>query len=165
MSRFNYAKEKAEFDRKWAILEKEYRSAGMPEADIQEMHDYDFGIFKRRRSWATYETPFSELLPDDASDEELNVESPTIGERFLVDDTYQMITADAQLLWINELTHSDLVEKLLQMSARDLSILSAYVFEGKKQKEIAEYYGCSQSDISQKLTRIKKIIKKFYGVL
>ena len=40
MSRFNYAKEKAGFDRKWAILENEYRAAGMPEEDIQAMHDY-----------------------------------------------------------------------------------------------------------------------------
>lgn len=165
MSKFNYAREKREFDRRWAILEKEYREAGMPEADIQEMHDYDFGIFRRRRSWATYETPFSELLPDDTSNEEMNIESPTIGERLLAEDTYQLVTTDAHLFWINELTNADLVEQLLQMSKRDLSILSAYVFEGKKQKEIADYYGFSQSDISQKLSRIKKFLKNFYGVL
>lgn len=39
MSRFNYAREKEEFDRKWAILEKEYRAAGMPEEDIQAMRN------------------------------------------------------------------------------------------------------------------------------
>lgn len=103
MSRFNYAKEKAEFDRKWANLVKEYRAAGMPEADIQAMHDYDYGIFKRRRSWATYETPFSELLPDDECIEEISIESPTISNDLIAEDTYALISANARFFWMNQI--------------------------------------------------------------
>ncbi len=165
MSRFNYAKEKAKFDREWSILEKQYREAGMSDEAIEQMREYDISVFNRRRSWATYETPFSEVLPDESTAPDLNIESLTIGEKILAEDVYHVLTIDVRLNWINELPDSDLVERLLQLSKSDLVILSAYVFEGMKQKEIGENLGFTQSDISQKLTRIKKILKNFYAVL
>lgn len=163
MSRFNYAKEKAEFDRKWAILEKEYRSAGMPEADIQEMHDYDFGIFKRRRSWATYETPLSELLPDDECIEEMSIESPTVSNDLIAEDTYALVSSNARFFWMNQIANPQLLDLLTQITEMNLCILTAYVFEGKSQKEIAEYYGISQQKVSARLCRMKKFFEKNYG--
>ncbi len=161
MSRFNYAREKEAFDRKWAILEKEYRAAGMSETDIQEMHDYDRGIFRRRRSWATYETPFAELLPDDAGEDELNIESTTIGERFYLEDTYQTEASDVRFSWLNEITDLLLLDRLHQLSEQELTILTLYAIEGKSQREIAIQYGFSQQNLSQKIARIKKFLKKF----
>ena len=45
----------------------------------------------------------------------------------------------------------------------NLCILTAYVFEGKSQKEIAEYYGISQQKVSARLCRMKKFFEKNYG--
>lgn len=42
---FNYAHEKARFDREWAKTQQTYRSAGMNEESIQEMHDFDWSLF------------------------------------------------------------------------------------------------------------------------
>lgn len=165
MSRFNYAKEKAEFDRKWTILEKEYRAAGMSEADIQEMHDYDFGIFKRRRSWAAYETSFSELLPDDTDIDDLSIELSTLGERFRMEDSYQTEATDVRFSWLNEITDLFLLDRLHQLSDQELTVLTQYAIEGKSQREIAIQYGFSQQNLSQKMARIKKFLKNFQNDL
>ena len=43
---FNYAAEKKKFETLWARLRREYRAAGMPDAAIQKMHDFDWEVFK-----------------------------------------------------------------------------------------------------------------------
>lgn len=161
MSRFNYAREKEKFDREWAILEKEYAQAGMSKDDIAKMKDYDWNTFKRRRSWATYETPFSEILPDANGEGDVNIEAPTISENFLAEDIYQTLTTDFRLRWLNEIADLALLEHLLQLSERDLTILTLYAFEGKSQREIAALYGYSQQNLSQRMARIKKFLKNF----
>jgi len=39
---FNCAQEKAKFDREWLRLRKEYTDAGMSEAAIQKIYEYDW---------------------------------------------------------------------------------------------------------------------------
>lgn len=57
---FNYAAEKKKFETLWARLRREYRAAGMSDAAIQKMHDFDWEVFNRRgsiafirRTWAS----------------------------------------------------------------------------------------------------------------
>ena len=46
---FNYAAEKKKFETLWARLRREYRAAGMPDAAIRKMHDFDWEVFKQER--------------------------------------------------------------------------------------------------------------------
>lgn len=46
---FNYAAEKKKFETLWARLRREYREAGMSDAAIQKMHDFDWEVFKQER--------------------------------------------------------------------------------------------------------------------
>ena len=46
---FNCAQEKAKFDREWLRLRKEYTDAGMSEAAIQKIYEYDWYCFCRNR--------------------------------------------------------------------------------------------------------------------
>ena len=59
---FNYAAEKKKFETLWARLRREYRAAGMSDAAIRKMHDFDWEVFKQerrgfiafiRRTWAS----------------------------------------------------------------------------------------------------------------
>ena len=58
---FNYRKEKERFDREWARLRKEYLQAGMSEAAIQEMYEFDWSAFCAQRTY----TNRVQRLPDD----------------------------------------------------------------------------------------------------
>ena len=44
---FNYAAEKKKFETLWARLRREYRAAGMSDAAIRKMHDFDWEVFKQ----------------------------------------------------------------------------------------------------------------------
>ena len=46
---FNYAAEKKKVETLWARLRREYRAAGMSDAAIQKMHDFDWEVFKQER--------------------------------------------------------------------------------------------------------------------
>ena len=48
---FNCAQEKAKFDREWLRLRKEYTDAGMSEAAIQKIYEYDWYCFCRNRAY------------------------------------------------------------------------------------------------------------------
>ena len=59
---FNYAAEKKKFETLRARLRREYRAAGMSDAAIRKMHDFDWEVFKQerrgsiafiRRTWAS----------------------------------------------------------------------------------------------------------------
>ena len=50
---FNYAIEKAKFEREWTQLRVEYEKAGMSTEKINILHDYDWENFKKERIYAT----------------------------------------------------------------------------------------------------------------
>lgn len=59
---FIYAAEKKKFETLRARLRREYRAAGMSDAAIRKMHDFDWEVFKQerrgsiafiRRTWAS----------------------------------------------------------------------------------------------------------------
>ena len=66
---FNCAKEKAKFDREWLRLRKEYKNAGMSEAAIQKIYDYDWYCFCRNRAYERRATQMPSLEIDSSDDE------------------------------------------------------------------------------------------------
>ena len=57
---FNYAIEKAKFEREWTLLRVEYEKAGMSTEKIDIMHDYDWENFKKERIYAIHTQEFRE---------------------------------------------------------------------------------------------------------
>ena len=49
---FNYAIEKAKFEREWTQLRVEYEKAGMSNEKINILHDYDWENFKKERIYS-----------------------------------------------------------------------------------------------------------------
>ena len=51
---FNYGLEKKKFDREWDRLHKEYRAAGMDEAAIKAMYEFDWQRFNAERAYRNH---------------------------------------------------------------------------------------------------------------
>ena len=66
---FNCAQEKAKFDREWLRLRKEYTDAGMSEAAIQKIYEYDWYCFCRNRAYERRVTQMPPLEIDSPDDE------------------------------------------------------------------------------------------------
>ena len=82
---FNCAQEKAKFDREWLRLRKEYTDAGMSEAAIQKIYEYDWYCFCRNRAYerrATQMPPLEIDSPDDARRSALFRKNETLSVSF-----------------------------------------------------------------------------------
>ena len=162
MSSFNYRAEKSRFDILWNRLAVEYREAGMSPEAIEEMRQFDWDEFKRRRNCCLHETLFSELEPVEESDDpDPAVPNSRIIKQMVVSDTYADTPKSNQYQWLKEITSPTLLNQLLLLSDSDLALLNAYMFEGYSQVEIAKMLGVSQQAVAKKLGRLKSILKSF----
>ena len=160
MSSFNYRAEKSRFDILWNRLAVEYREAGMSPEAIEEMRQFDWDEFKRRRNCCLHETLFSELEPSEESDDpDTTIQYSKLIKQMVVSDKYADTPRSDQYQWLKDITSPALLNQLLLLSDSDLAIINAYLFEGLSQKEISEMLGVNQSVVSRKISRIKNILK------
>ena len=134
---FNCAQEKAKFDREWLRLRKEYTDAGMSEAAIQKIYDYDWYCFCRNRA---YEFRKNETLS-------VSFDESAFPDRYA---------------WVDTLEDLRLLQAIKTLSIEELEILTFLTLEEHSQKELAERWGCSQRAISKKFQKIKKIFQKWF---
>ena len=147
---FYYAAEKAKFDKNWEITRKTYISAGMDEISITEMHEYDWNWFGANRTYSSHTQDLpSEIL---SSNEEIN------SKLFMKYESLRVPFDECggTLHWIESIDRVVLVDKLKQLHAEDMELLTLIVKEGYSQAEIACMKGCSKNAISKRILRIRK---------
>ena len=62
--------------------------------------------------------------------------------------------------WIEQLNTPELIQAAKSLSDEDKELLTLYAFDGYSQSEIAEFYGIAQKNVSKKISRIKKHLRK-----
>ena len=141
---WNDAKERQKFKGEWKELIRVYRRAGMSEADIQSMYEFDLRFFRQRRNYCMH---------NESKEEMEEKRNPVYLEALSVEDsdTYS---------WIQKLDDKKLHEAILSLKKEDLEILTLWAIEGYKETEIAKRKHVSQQAISKKVTRIKNFLKK-----
>ena len=75
-------------------------------------------------------------------------------DKFFREDTYFQT---GRYDWVETITSLELLEKVKDLTLKQLDMLTQYVFEERNQAEIAETLGVSQAAVSQ---QIKTILKK-----
>lgn len=138
---YNYAREKRKFDAEWKRKALWYRKEGMSENDIEAMYHFDLAQFNRGRAYESRRRPLETAC----------------GSCYI-----QAPEADTgRYSWIDEVSDQQLAERLLELSERDIELLTLIVRDGCGVNEIAELYGVAHSTISRKITRIKNFLKNF----
>lgn len=156
---FNCAQEKAKFDHEWLRLRKEYTDAGMSEAAIQKIYEYDWYCFCRNRAYErrAAQMPSLEIeSPDDARRSALFRKNETLSVSF--DES----AFPDRYAWVDTLEDLRLLQAIKTLSIEELEILTFLTLEEHSQKELAERWGCSQRAISKKFQKIKKIFQKWF---
>jgi len=151
---FNNGKERSAFNRKWNVLIKEYREAGMPKKKIRKMLEFDWMQLKRERSFRRY----NQFLPEEMYEDGSNPLEIKFDEQFLTEDKY---FENDRYSWIDELDDARLIVKIKGLSEEQIEILTQWIFEEKKQADIADDLGITQSAVGHRIRTIKKNIKKF----
>ncbi|MGN0536272.1 MAG: hypothetical protein ACI4IR_09765 [Eubacterium sp.] len=157
--KFNYSYEKKKFDTEWEKLEIEYRQAGMTEKAIMEIRNFDWNLFKLRRTEALHTQEFLEennaQENGDGSHEIMLLHK--FSDKFLtVEDD---LDYHSRYWWIEELDTPHLIAKIKSLSVEELEILDLKVFRGLSLKEIANFKGIPYRTIKYKFAKIKKLLK------
>lgn len=147
---FNYAKEKREFERKWAAVRRQCEEAGMAPDAIEELHDFDWDWFKSRRRYIDHLAD----LPDGLSAEDL----PQAGDGTGPGDIPTLYGTE-QCQWLDAIEDEQLLQKLVLLSKDDLKLLTALAFEERTQTEVSRILHCNQSTVSKNLARIKIFLR------
>lgn len=155
---FNYSKERRKFEAEWAELRAWYREAGFAEDKIDEMYTFDEEVFRSQRRYQSHNQslPFEDFGGDDrknrtslfAKFEQLSV-------------SFDESDFSGRHAWLDALDNEDLASRLKQLKQSDLELLTMIIIEGYSQVETARLLGCSQKNISLKMTRIKKFLRNF----
>jgi len=152
---FNYAKEKLRFDAEWLKLADEYRAAGFDEAGIQAMRDFDWDVFRQRRTYEnhTQDLP-SEVIDDDGDDG-----CSTLFKKFnSLTSGFDESAFTGRYDWIEAIESPVLAGKLKNLSDSDKELLTLLAFDGYTQTEIAAMQGVTKVVICKKIKRIKNIL-------
>lgn len=123
---------------KWKEAEeKELRRLGMEEDAIQQLHTYDWNVFKAERNFRRWqylsdETPlFAQMLPSD------------------FENVLDGMEIDRMIQILEEADKLTLQMLLLRT-------------QGYSSREIAEKMGISELSVNNRVSRLKKKIKKFF---
>ena len=156
---FNYEAERKKFEKNWAETEALYRKHGMSESAIQEMREYDWGLFKAQRNWALH----TQVMPstDDVDEESGITESPMVKRHFERFTTkYDTYGSHSRFWWIEEIQDPRIVRVLCKLSDLDKILLTMVWIEGYTQTDCAVILHMDRGAISMRIHRIISKIAK-----
>jgi DNA-directed RNA polymerase specialized sigma24 family protein len=159
---FNNGLERKKFEAAWKKLRVEYAAAGMDEAAVEAMYQFDLDTFNSERRYAehTQELPFQQFDDDgDTAGEDTSALLVKFFDAFAV--MPQETVGTNRYGWVEEIRSKTLSAAVQRLSEADIELLTLHVYEGYGVSEIAKMKGVTQSAISQKIIRIKKFLKNF----
>ena len=136
---------KAREELKWLLWktaeEKKLRELGVSEDKIQDLHVYDWAMFKSNRNYYNHIQEVGEYLETVAAVEE----QPVVRD---VDDL------------LNEIENPELLKALLLVDRRTLQIVLMKM-DGYTTKQIAAFLGITEENVWQRFSRLRKKLEKF----
>ena len=154
---FNYALEKKKFDTQWSLKQKVYRNAGMLPADIKVMKEFDWEFFLSERRFRMHTQP----LPAECITENDEDSMSGLFKKFdSLKVTFSESDFTGRYSWVETVEDQGVVEKLKCLKLADLELLTLIVVDELTQDEIAIQQGCTQGNISLKMTRLKNFFTK-----
>lgn len=156
---WNNGKQRILFEREQERKHKEYLAVGMTEEQIQAMREFDERCYNSRRREAEHTQELNMTAFDDGGDDE--AKNP-LYKKFLHNFTVEDKHFDnARFGWIEEIEDKRLYIAVKSLSDADKEILTMLLYDGMKQKDIAEQKGIKKAAISRKIRRLKNFLKNF----
>ena len=156
---WNDGKERKKFCKRQEKLRKEYLAAGMTEEQIKALYEFDLAEYRLRRREALHTQKFDfEPFVSEASDEGQNPLYKIFEDKLTTEID---LTSLSRFSWIEEIEDEQLCQALKLLSDDYLEILTELLVDKLSQTEIAQKRGVSRKAINNKISRIKKFLKKF----
>lgn len=154
---FNNGNERRKLNKKWERLRVQYQQAGMSEDAIQAMYDFDLGVLNSERSYVANTL----AIVDDGDDSTVRKSSDfkQYEKAIAVTDTYH--ETRTRFAWVGEIKDKRLQEGLEKLSDEELRLITLYFRDEYSTVELSKVYGIAQQNISKRILKITKFLKKF----
>ena len=143
---WNDGKERKLFEKRQAVLAKQYRLVGMTEEQIQQMYEFDLAEYRSERIFNMHTQAMEINFADDDDVGE-------VSNYLLECQTECFRNYSNRYWWVDELERLYSVVKT--MSDAEKELITLYVFDGYTQKEISQIRNCDQATISRQINKIK----------
>ncbi len=157
---FNNGLERKKFEAMWKKLRAEYAAAGMDEAAIEEMYQFDLDTFRSDRRYGEH----TQAMPSQEFDDDGDVpgESNTaLLVKFF--DSFAVMPRDTdennRYGWLDEVGSEEVGRALRSLSPQQIEILTLVAFEGYSATEAGKKLGMTQQGVSWHIGKMKKILK------
>lgn len=157
---FNYGLEKKRFNAKWDRLWPEYQSAGMSDATIQAMREYDWEQFKRERIFRIHTQSFEGSLFHEGDMKE-DTQAPVM-KKYIAQFSVSLddISTWGCSTWIEDLDTPELSKRVKSLSHDNIVLLSYLIVDGLSRAELSRRLNISRAAVTKRLSRIKKVLEK-----
>ena len=154
---FNNGNERRKLNKKWERLRVQYQQAGMSEDAIQAMYDFDLGVLNSERSYVA--NTLAIVGDGDDSTGRKSSDFKQYEKAIAVTDTYH--ETRTQFAWVGEIKDKRLQEGLEKLSDEELRLITLYFRDEYSTVELSKVYGIAQQNISKRILKITKFLKKF----
>lgn len=152
--KFNNGLERVRLENSWKKLRVQYREAGMSEDAIQAMYQFDLDVLNSERAYVDNTQPIFIAEGDKDS-----VESKEYERAITVTDVYH--ETKTRFAWVGEIKDERLQERLEKLSDEELQLITLYFHDEYSTVELSKVYGIAQQNISKRILKITKSLKKF----
>ena len=152
----NFAYERKKFSEAQQKLRKEYEAAGMTQAQILAMYEYDLHQFNRDIAFYRHTQPLVDESESDFEEEGRNTLLRKNAEALTV---IQKPAEDTKYWWLDEIEDAELLSGLLSLTEDDLELVDQLVFHELTQTEVAAMWKKTQASISQRIKTLRKKLK------
>ena len=154
---FNNGNERRKLNKKWERLRVQYQQAGMSEDAIQAMYDFDLGVLNSERSYVA--NTLAIVGDGDDSAGRKSSDFKQYEKAIAVTDTYH--GTRTRFAWVGEIKNKRLQEGLEKLSDEELRLITLYFRDEYSTVELSKVYGIAQQNISKRILKITKFLKKF----
>ena len=157
---FNNGLERKKFEAMWKKLRAEYAAAGMDEAAIEELYQFDLDTFRSDRRYGehTQAMPSQQFEDDGDPADESN---SALLVKFI--DSFAVAPRDTdegnRYGWLDEVESEEVSRALRSLSSQQIEILTLVAFEGYSATEAGRLLGMTQQGVSWHISKMKKILK------
>uniref|UniRef100_UPI003FF0B4AE sigma-70 family RNA polymerase sigma factor n=1 Tax=Faecalibacterium prausnitzii TaxID=853 RepID=UPI003FF0B4AE len=154
---FNNGNERRKLNKKWERLRVQYQQAGMSEDAIQAMYDFDLGVLNSERSYVA--NTLAIVGDGDDSTGRKSSDFKQYEKAIAVTDTYH--ETRTRFAWVGKIKDKRLQEGLEKLSDEELRLITLYFRDEYSTVELSKVYGIAQQNISKRILKITKFLKKF----
>lgn len=152
----NFAYERKKFSEAQQKLRKEYEAAGMTQAQILAMYEYDLHQFNRDIAFYRHTQPLVDESENDFEEEGRNTLLRKNAEALTI---IQKPAENTKFWWLDEIEDAELLSGLLSLTEDDLELVDQLVFHELTQTEVAAMWKKTQASISQRIKTLRKKLK------